>query len=74
IPVIAPKLPPFETLISDGKNGYLAATEQDWLDKATLLIKDKELRSNIGNLAFKTVWENHSYTPVSINELRNIFA
>lgn len=74
VPVIAPKLPPFETLISDGKNGYLAATEQDWLDKTSLLIKDKELRTNVGNLAFKIVWENHSYTPVSINELRNIFA
>ncbi|MBI3233186.1 MAG: glycosyltransferase family 1 protein [Bacteroidetes bacterium] len=74
IPVIAAKLPPFDNLISDGVNGFLASNEQEWLEKTTQLIKDKELRTNIGNMAFKMVWENHSYTPVSINELRTIFA
>ena len=34
----------FSEIIKDGQTGYLAKTEQDWIDKLSLLIENKEKR------------------------------
>ena len=72
IPVIASDIFPFKRII-DGENGFRAATGEDWINKTDQLITNLELRRGIGNNAFKTVWENFSYTPKALQRLQSIF-
>jgi len=47
-------------IISNGVNGFLAKTEQEWVDKLSLLIEDLNLRKTIGREARKTVEQRYS--------------
>jgi len=47
-------------IISNGKNGFLAKSEQEWFEKLELLIKNKELREKFGNEGRKTLLERYS--------------
>jgi glycosyltransferase involved in cell wall biosynthesis len=47
-------------LIDDGKDGYLADNMREFVDKAITLIKDKDLRTEIGKKAAKRVKEEFS--------------
>lgn len=42
-------------IVRDGKNGFLARTEQDWCRRLAELCGDRELRGRIGNAARATV-------------------
>ena len=42
-------------LIQDGENGFLASTEEEWVEKLSLLIKSTELRGRLGSAGRKTV-------------------
>jgi glycosyltransferase involved in cell wall biosynthesis len=42
-------------LIQDGKNGLLASSEDDWVEKLTLLLNSAELRRRLGQAGRKTV-------------------
>ena len=35
-------------IVEDGKNGYLAETEEEWLEKLSILIESENLRIEIG--------------------------
>jgi len=41
--------------IQDGVNGFLAATEDEWVEKLALLIRDPGLRQRLGQAARRTV-------------------
>lgn len=73
IPAIVPAMSPFKNIVRDGENGFIASSENDWINKADQLIANAELRKEIGNNAFKTVWETCSYTPKTIQRLQSIF-
>jgi len=60
VPVVASDVGVNKEIIQDGVNGFLAASEQEWSDKLLLLIKDPELRREIGLAGRKTVEERYS--------------
>lgn len=75
IPSVMPAVTPFNKIIKDGENGFLASTHDEWHSKITKLISDAELRRNIGQAAFQLVWETFSYTnPKAVERLTKVFA
>ncbi|MBL4702930.1 MAG: glycosyltransferase family 4 protein [Flavobacteriales bacterium] len=47
-------------IIQDGENGFLADQVDEWVDKISRLIEDKELRLKMGKAARKTVVDEYS--------------
>lgn len=47
-------------IVEDGKNGFLADTEEEWIQKLSKLIEDLEFRTKMGEAGRKTVEERFS--------------
>lgn len=47
-------------IIKDGLNGFLAATEEEWLDKLSLLLENPDLRRRLGQAGRQEVEERYS--------------
>ncbi len=47
-------------IIQDGKNGFIAGSEEDWVDKLGRLLRSAELRECLGRAARATVEQNYS--------------
>lgn len=47
-------------IIKDGENGFLASSQEEWLDKLSALIESSELRAKLGSNGRKTVEEKYS--------------
>ena len=47
-------------VIQNGANGFLADSEDDWLEKLGILISNEKLRLEMGQLARKTIIEKYS--------------
>lgn len=47
-------------IISNGVNGFLASTEEEWINCLSQLIEDSELRLKLGEAGRKTVLEKYS--------------
>lgn len=60
IPTIMSPVGVNSDIIQDGENGYLAAGEQEWVDKLSRLIDDAALRSRMGKAGRKTVEDEYS--------------
>jgi hypothetical protein len=73
VPTIVPNIFPFTNIVKEAENGFIAASDEDWISKADQLITNAQLRKDIGNSAFKIAWEGFSYTPKAIQRLRSIF-
>ncbi len=61
IPVVMSPVGVNTKIIQDGINGYLADTENEWLEKISLLIDNATLRRQIGEKGRKTVEESYSF-------------
>lgn len=62
-------------IIEHGVNGYLASTEEEWINYLSLLIEDTELRKRIGRNARNTVEEKYSVNAnkeLYLNELNSL--
>lgn len=59
IPGVYADLPTYRELITDGENGYLAATPEEWEVALSALIEDATLRSKVGAAAQRVVQEKH---------------
>lgn len=73
IPVVAPKMMPYEKIITDGENGFIAVSEDEWISKTDVLITSAQMRTDMGNFAHAMAWEKFSYTPKVIQGLKNLF-
>ena len=60
IPCVCSAVGVNKEIIVDGKNGFLAETEEDWLNKLSLLIEDSHLRKRIGDEGRSAVQERYS--------------
>jgi glycosyltransferase involved in cell wall biosynthesis len=60
VPVVASPVGVNNEIISDGENGFLAATDFEWLEKLSLLAHDEELRRAMGRKGRETVEKNYS--------------
>jgi len=47
-------------IIEDGKNGYLADSDEEWITKLSALIDSEELRKSIGHAGRLTIEEHYS--------------
>ncbi len=47
-------------IINDGKNGFLASTMEEWVEKLSLLVEKEELRRTLGTEGRKTVENDYS--------------
>lgn len=59
-------------IVKDGVNGFLAETEEEWLEKLSRLIEDGDLRKRIGLSGRKTVEERYSLEAAAPNFLHII--
>jgi glycosyltransferase involved in cell wall biosynthesis len=60
VPVVASPVGVNQEIIRDGENGCLAAKEDEWVDKLTLLLSDEALRRKLGQEGRKTVEDHYS--------------
>lgn len=58
VPTIASNLGALKKMIQDGETGYLCSNEKEWEEKLTILIKNKEKRTRMGQLAYQYVLEH----------------
>lgn len=47
-------------IIEENKNGFLASSDDEWVEKLSLLIESEELRNSIGKEGEKTIVEKYS--------------
>jgi glycosyltransferase involved in cell wall biosynthesis len=60
IPVVCSPVGVNTDIIQDGENGFLAATDDEWLDKLTRLLRSQELRTKLGHAGRRTVEQKYS--------------
>src|SRR5688572_24648311 len=60
IPTIMSPVGVNSEIIQDGENGFLASSDEEWVNKLSLLIESFELRKKIGDAGRKTVEEKYS--------------
>ena len=60
VPVVASAVGVNREIIQDGVNGFLAATEEEWVQKLGVLLSDPFLREKLGRAGRETVVERYS--------------
>jgi len=55
VPAVFSDVEPYRNVIVDGKNGFLAKSQEDWVDKIRALIDNPDLRYHIAKNAQETV-------------------
>ncbi len=62
-------------IIKDGVNGFTAVSEQEWIDKLSLLIEDGDMRIEMGKKGREIAvseYSFHYYAPILIEAIKNI--
>jgi glycosyltransferase involved in cell wall biosynthesis len=70
IPTIMSPVGVNSEIIIDGENGFLASTNEDWVQKISLLIENPELRQKLGTAGRQTVIEKYSVESQKDNYIR----
>jgi len=77
VPVVASAVGVNKDIIQDGVNGFLASSHDEWREKLFLLLKDPQLRQELGMNGRKTVEERYSLdvnAPKLISALQDVCA
>jgi len=75
IPTIMSPVGVNSEIIKDGENGFLAGSNEEWVQKLSLLIDSFELRKKIGAAGYKTVEDRYSVNAnrgLYLNYLKNL--
>jgi glycosyltransferase involved in cell wall biosynthesis len=60
VPVVAAAVGVNREIIQDGENGFLAATDDEWVEKLGLLLSDRELRRRFAAAGRRTIEQRYS--------------
>jgi glycosyltransferase involved in cell wall biosynthesis len=60
VPVVASAVGVNRDIVQDGVNGFLAATEGEWVEKLGCLLRDRELRRRFGEAGRRTIEQRYS--------------
>lgn len=60
IPTVASPTSSFSAIIENGRNGYLAARNEEWFSALTELVRDPVLRRKIGRKAYEQIASRYS--------------
>jgi glycosyltransferase involved in cell wall biosynthesis len=60
VPTVASSIGVNREIIEDGENGFLATTEEEWVEKLSLLLSDKGLRARFAEEGRRTIEERYS--------------
>ena len=60
VPVVASGVGVTREIITDGRNGLIATTEDDWAEKLTRLLSEGSLRLSLGEQGLRTVEQRYS--------------
>ena len=69
LPTVATNVGTTPLIIRHMENGWLVNTEKEWIDALETLVKNSELRRNIGQAARFTVLENYSNIVIKLTYL-----
>lgn len=72
IPVVASAFGDMPYVIQNGVNGFTAVSEDEWVEKLTLLLNDRALRERLGQAGQKTVRERYSFDATIPHMIRAI--
>ena len=75
IPVVMSPVGVNTSIIQDGKNGFLAATPEEWIDKLSQLIASPKLRQQFAQAGRNTIVEKYStqvWSPIIMNHLNQL--
>jgi glycosyltransferase involved in cell wall biosynthesis len=72
LPVVAQRFGSNADVIVDGINGFVVETQQEWYDRLSLLIEDRELRERMSAAARRTALE-HYVPAVQMPRVAQIF-
>ena len=76
-PVVATDVGGIPELMKDNETGFLIekGNSEQWIEKLSLLLNDKQKRENMGNAGRKFVEENFNWNKITqkfINDLENL--
>ena len=60
MPVVASRVGESRYLVRSGVNGFLAQTEDEWIEALSALIEDDKMRVRMGKTSRKVAQEKHS--------------
>ncbi len=77
VPTVATATQTFREAITDGYDGFYACTEDEWVEKLSVLIESPALREEVGRHAHETTHKRYttdSYNAAYVRYLRNVLS